>query len=98
MTYVIGIDGGGSTVRVTVVTPDLQVIGEAKGSTANPNLVGREVAKQTIQTTLREAVAAAHLTTDQIAAVGIGIAGGEASHAEAWLREVVAGVAPHAEI
>ncbi|MBA3874037.1 MAG: hypothetical protein H0X30_33305 [Anaerolineae bacterium] len=98
MTYVMGIDGGGSTVRVLVVTPDLQVIGEAKGSTSNPNLVGREVAKQTIQSTVREAVAAAHLTTDQIASVGIGIAGGEASHSEAWLREVVAGVTPHAEI
>ena len=37
MTYVIGIDGGGSTVRVSVVTPDLQTLGEAKGSTSNPN-------------------------------------------------------------
>ena len=98
MTYVIGIDGGGSTVRVSVVTPDLKVIGEAKGVTSNPNLVGRAVAMQTIQSTVREAVAAAHLTTDQIASVGIGIAGGEASHSEAWLREVVSGVTPHAEI
>jgi glucosamine kinase len=98
MTYVIGIDGGGSTVRVSVVTPDLHVIGEAKGTTSNPNLVGRSVAMQNIQSTVREAVAAAHLTTDQISAVGIGIAGGEASHSEAWLREVVAGVTPNAEI
>jgi len=98
MTYVIGIDGGGSTVRVSVVTPDLHVIGEAKGGTSNPNLVGREVAMQTIQATVREAVAAAHITTDDVASVGIGIAGGEASHSEAWLREVVAGVTPNAQI
>ena len=70
MTYVIGIDGGGSTVRVSVVTPDLLVVGEANGTTSNPNLVGRTLAMQTIQSTVREAVAAAHLTTDQIAAVG----------------------------
>ncbi len=98
MTYVIGIDGGGSTVRVSVVTPDLQVIGEAKGTTSNPNLVGRTVAMQTIQSTVREAIAAAQLTTDQIASVGIGIAGAEASHSEAWLREVVAGVTPDAAV
>ncbi len=98
MTYVIGIDGGGSTVRVSVVTPELTVVGEAKGSTSNPNLVGRDVAMKTIQSAVRDAVAAAHLTTDQIAAVGIGIAGGEASHSEAWLREVVSGVTPKAQI
>lgn len=98
MTYVIGIDGGGSTVRVAVVTPDLQVVGTANGTTANPNLVGRAVAMQTIQSTVSEAVVAAHLTPDDIAAVGIGIAGGDASHSEAWLREVVTGVAPRAEI
>ncbi len=98
MTYVIGIDGGGSTVRVSIVTPDLQIIGEATGPTSNPNLVGRAVAMQNIQSTVHDAVSSAHLTTDQIAAVGIGIAGGDASHSEAWLREVIAGVTPDAEI
>ncbi|MBI1277171.1 MAG: hypothetical protein GC179_03490 [Anaerolineaceae bacterium] len=98
MTYVVGVDGGGSTIRVSVVTPDLQVIGDANGTTANPNLVGRTVAEQTIQSTVRAAVAAAHITTDDIAAVGIGIAGADASHSRAWLREVLSGVVPHAKI
>jgi len=98
MTYVIGIDGGGSTVRVAVVTPDLHVVGESNGTTSNPNLVGRAVAMQTIQSAVREAVTAAHLITDDIAAVGIGIAGGDASHSETWLREVVAAVTPRAKV
>ncbi len=96
MTYVLGIDGGGSTVRVAVVTPELSIVGEATGTTANPNLVGRDVATQTIQTAVRDALTAARLTAGDIVAVGIGIAGADASHSEAWLCEVMAGILPNA--
>jgi N-acetylglucosamine kinase-like BadF-type ATPase len=92
--YVIGIDGGGSTVRVVVVSSDLTVCGESQGTTSNPNVVGRAMAMKTIQTAVREAVANAHLQFEQIAGVGIGIGGAEAWHSEAWVREVVAGVLP----
>lgn len=39
-----------------------------------------------------------HRSPDEIQAVGIGVAGAEAIYAEAWLREVVTGVLPHAKI
>jgi N-acetylglucosamine kinase-like BadF-type ATPase len=96
MTYVLGVDGGGSTVRVDVVTPGLQILGQSTGPTVNPNIVGRPVAAQTIQTAVNDAIAAADLQPGQITAVGIGIGGAEAWYAEAWLREVVAGVLPDA--
>lgn len=96
MTYVIGIDGGGSTVRIVVTTPDLTIVGEASGSTANPNLVGRDVASQTIESAVHAAVTAAKLTAHDIAAVGLGIAGADAAHSEAWLREVMVSALPDA--
>jgi N-acetylglucosamine kinase-like BadF-type ATPase len=98
MTYVIGIDGGGSTVRVVVTTPDLTIVGEATGTTANPNLVGRDVASQTIESAVRDALASAHLTVGDIAAVGLGIAGADAAHSEVWLREVMAAILPEVRV
>jgi N-acetylglucosamine kinase-like BadF-type ATPase len=98
MDYVLGVDGGGSTIRVDVMTPDLKVCGQSRGATVNPNIVGRPSAMQTIQTAMREAIANAGLEPGEISAVGIGIGGAEAWHAEAWLREVVAGVLPHATV
>ncbi len=98
MTYVLGIDGGGSTVRVVVVSADLVVVGESKGTTANPNLVGRPTAMKTIQMAVLDAIESAGLKPEQIAGVGMGVAGAEASHSEAWLREVAAGVVPRAVV
>jgi glucosamine kinase len=94
----MGIDGGGSTVRVAITTPDLTVRGQAAGPTANPSVVGRDAAAETIRAAMRGALADAGLRPGQIGAVGIGIAGAAASHSEAWLREVVSAVTPHARL
>ncbi len=98
MSYLVGIDGGGSTVRVVVTDSELMILGEAQGTSVNPNLVGRSVAIQTIQSAVRDAITAAHLSIMDIAAVGIGIAGADAAHSEAWLRELVAGLIPSGRI
>ncbi|MCA0452890.1 MAG: hypothetical protein LCI00_02815 [Chloroflexi bacterium] len=98
MIYLVGIDGGGSTVRVVVTGSDFTILGEATDTTANPNIVGREVALQTIQAAIQRAVAAANLTLEDISAVGIGVAGADSSHSEAWVRAVVQGVLPAAEV
>lgn len=96
--YVMGIDGGGSTIRVVITTPDLTVCGQSEGPTANPGLVGIETAARTIQDAMHAALASAALTPDQIAAVGIGVAGAAAYHSAGWLRDVVAAVTPQAQI
>ncbi len=85
-------------MRVIVASPDLKILGESKGPTVNPNLVGRPAALKTIQTGITEAVASAGLTLDIIGGVGIGVAGAEASHSEAWLREVIVGILPQAQV
>jgi N-acetylglucosamine kinase-like BadF-type ATPase len=96
--YVMGIDGGGSAIRVVITTPDLTVRGQRDGPTVNPGVVGFETAARTIRDAMRAALASADLTPNQITAVGIGIAGAAAHHSAGWLREVVAAVTPHALI
>jgi len=96
--YVMGIDGGGSTIRVVITTPNLTICGQRDGPTANPSITGRDQAAATIQHAMREALHAAHLMTDQIAAVGSGVAGAAAHHSADWLRAVVSAILPHARI
>ncbi|MBC7815235.1 MAG: hypothetical protein H7175_29020, partial [Burkholderiales bacterium] len=71
MTYVMGIDGGGSNVRVVIVSPDLATRGESKGPAANPSAIGHDTAAQNIQQAVREALTDAQLTANDIAAVGL---------------------------
>ncbi len=98
MPYVMGIDGGGSAVRVAVLAADLTICGQSTGPTTNPSVVGRDAARRTIQAAMREALGASALLPGQIAAVGIGVAGAAMTHAEDWLRAVVAEVTPQARV
>lgn len=98
MSLVMGIDGGGSTVRVVITDATLAARGQATGPTANPSAAGRARAAEVIQTAMRAALAAAGCEAEQIAAVGIGVAGAAATHAADWLRQTVAGVLPGALI
>ena len=94
----MGIDGGGSGIRIVIVTPDLAICGQSEGPTANPGIVGAETAATTIQQAMRAALDAAGLAAGQIAAVGIGIAGAAAYHSADWLHRVVAAMTPQARI
>lgn len=97
-TYLMGIDGGGSTIRVVITGPDLAIIGQSQGPTANPSIVGRDGATHTIHAAVRAALDSAALSPDQIAAVGIGVAGTAKPAFQPWLREVVQAVTPQARI
>ena len=96
--YVMGIDGGGSSVRAVIVTPDLTIWGQSEGPTANPSVVGADTAAATIQQAMRSALETAGLAADQIAAVGIGVAGAAAHHSAGWLQQVVTAITPQAQI
>ncbi|MBC7255103.1 MAG: hypothetical protein H5T66_03235, partial [Chloroflexi bacterium] len=88
------VDGGGSGLRVTLADAALTIRGEAHGPAANPSAVGRERAAALIQEAMQKALG--DVPPEQVAAVGIGIAGAAASHSAAWLVEVVRGVLPQA--
>lgn len=98
MTYVLGVDGGGSTVRAAVFDSDLAILSHFVGATVNPSLIGRDEAEARIQAALRAAIGGAGLDAGAIAAVGLGIAGAAALHSADWLRQVVAGVLPEAKV
>ena len=92
----MGIDGGGSQVRVVITTPDLTVVSSAQGGSANPNSAGRDAAAQAIQETVWTALADARLGFGEIAAVGVGIAGTVTTRD--WVRETVVAALPTAAI
>ncbi|NOG62163.1 MAG: hypothetical protein HND46_01980 [Chloroflexi bacterium] len=96
--YVMGIDGGGSNLRVVVATPDLQVVGESHAGTVNPSVIGRETAAGLIRQHMWAAITNAHLQPADIRAVCIGVAGASADHSADWLCEVVGPITPNAKI
>ncbi len=98
MTYLMGIDGGGSTIRVVVVAPDMARRAQTRGPRVNPYVIGREKSAAIIQAHMRDALAQAAISPDQITGVGVGIAGAAATQWQAWLRDVVGAVVPRAQI
>lgn len=96
MAYVMGIDGGGSTVRVVIVNSALTIIGQSQGAGANPNIIGQDAAARTIQRAITEALTDAGLSPGQVMGVGIGVAG--AAQHQPWLRRVVVEAMPYAQI
>jgi activator of 2-hydroxyglutaryl-CoA dehydratase len=94
MTIWVGIDGGGTNLRVAVVNAELVVLGEARRGTANPSTIGREAAAALVQETLAEALQQAGKSPEDVAGVGVGIAGASADHSEDWLREIIGTALP----
>jgi N-acetylglucosamine kinase-like BadF-type ATPase len=98
MTYIIGIDGGGSTIRAALLDANLTLYSQFVGETVNPSLIGREESAKRIQEAIHDVISQANLESEQIAAVGLGIAGAAKVHSESWLRQVVAEVLPRAKV
>lgn len=94
MTYFVGIDGGGSNLRVVITDAELNVISQAYRLTANPSIVGRTKSAMMIQSTIREALAYVDLHPSQITGVGIGVAGASVDYAERWLIDTVEAAIP----
>lgn len=95
---VMGIDGGGSNLRVALMDDMLTLLVQRQYGSVNPNVIGRDEAAALICEAMREVIALAGLTAVQVAGVGIGIAGAPANREAAWLRAVVAEVVPSAHI
>jgi N-acetylglucosamine kinase-like BadF-type ATPase len=97
--YFIGVDGGGSNLRVAVVSQDLTICGQSQTrASVNPNVVERETAAHSIQIAVRAALADARLPIEQISAVGVGIAGALSGDLPAWLQHTITAVVPQARV
>jgi glucosamine kinase len=95
MSYWLGIDGGGSNLRVAITADDLTLIATSYGETANPSVIGREASAARIHAAVNEALSQAGLDHDDIVGVGVGIAGASVAHSESWLREIFATILPN---
>lgn len=86
----MGIDGGGSTLRVVIADADLnrKAYIERK-ETSNPSSVGRELAAKLIASAVESALQYAYLRPDDIVAVGAGIAGADPYRTGTWLDGVL---------
>ncbi len=95
MTLYLGIDGGGSTLRVALTDADLRPLAQAEtAGSANPSLIGQDAAAILIQQMVSQLIAQAGITADAITAAGIGIAGAAVSHSAVWLRKLLMPVLP----
>ncbi len=94
MIYWLGVDGGGSNLRVAIVRSDMSPLHQIRVDGVNPNIWGREHAATRVQKTIKQALQEAEFTADQIQGVGVGIAGASGYHSEKWLRQVIAGILP----
>lgn len=90
----MGIDGGGSTLRVAIANTNLDELSALTAGAANPSIVGRGVARERIHVGIREALQLAALHHERITAVGIGIAGASDLHSRQWLIETVNSALP----
>jgi N-acetylglucosamine kinase-like BadF-type ATPase len=95
MTLYMGIDGGGSNLRVVIVDEQMQIRVTVQRGTANPRIIGQEQSAALIQDALREALAQ---VTEPVHGVGIGIAGASAVYARDWLVNVIHVVLPDVHI
>ena len=94
----MGIDGGGSKLRVAIVDANLDELSALTAGAVNPSIVGRDAARERIHEGIYQAVRLAGIRRRDIAAVGIGIAGASNFHSEGWLGETVKLALPSAHI
>lgn len=85
----MGVDGGGSLLRVVIIDDDVNIIGEYETRGGNPSAIGRQSAAALIVTAVHRAMADSKTPPDDIAAVCLGIAGAAADHARDYVRGIL---------
>jgi len=90
----LGIDGGGSKLRLVIVNTNLDELASLTAGPANPNIIGHEAARRKVRRGIVDVLDIAGLREENISAVGIGIAGASNLHSESWLVETVKPVLP----
>ena len=94
----MGIDGGGTKLRIAVTDADLRSLASIESSSANPSVIGHDRARPHIRHEISHALRQAGLQPREIAAAAVGIAGASNLHSEDWLLETVRPALPHALI
>ena len=94
----MGIDGGGSKLRIALVDANLDELSSLTAGSVNPSSIGRAAARERIQGGILAALRLANRRHENITAAGIGIAGASNLHSEEWLLETVKPVLPDSHL
>ena len=93
----IGIDGGGSTLRVGIFTENMECLHlHELAETANPSVLGFSQAEELLRSSLAQTISDAGIISSTVQYVGAGMAG--AAQNPDWLRNVLTSVLSHAQI
>jgi len=93
----IGIDGGGSTLRVGIFTENMECLHlHELAETSNPSVLGFSQAEELLRSSLTQTISDAGITSSTVQYVGAGMAG--AAQNPDWLRNVLTSVLSHAQI
>lgn len=91
----IGLDGGGSTVRLGAYTPDMnEIAAVTHNNSVNPSTIGRERAAQRIQAAVHDLITQGNLHSQTISGIGVGISGADTAHSREWLLNTLDAVLP----
>ncbi|MFN8373620.1 MAG: BadF/BadG/BcrA/BcrD ATPase family protein [Anaerolineae bacterium] len=96
MNLFMGIDGGGSALRVVLADEQMQVLTQSERGTANPSSIGKEAAANLLHTTIDETLRKADKTADDVTAAAFGVAG--TARLQTWIQEVGQGILPNSFI
>ena len=93
----IGIDGGGSTLRVGIYTENMECLHlHELAETANPSVLGYSQAEELLRSSLTQTISDAGITSSKVHYVGAGMAG--AAQNPDWLKNILSSVLSHAKI
>ena len=93
----IGIDGGGSTLRVGIYTENMECLHlHELAETSNPSVLGYSQAEELLRSSLTQTISDAGITSSKVHYVGAGMAG--AAQNPDWLRNVLTSILSHAKI
>lgn len=95
----MGIDGGGTGVRVVLAGADLAVLGQGEAGGVNPNVQTPAVAENHLRTAIQQAITTAHIDPAHITTVTVGIAGTSYNDSSGdWLRRALNNIVPQAQV
>ena len=89
MTFILGVDGGGTKTDAMIVTLDGEIAGFGTAGTSNWEMVGVEQTRQAVGTAMRAALSEARIKKEEISAAALGLAGLDWPSDEKRLAELV---------
>jgi glucosamine kinase len=95
----MGIDGGGTGVRVVVADADLVVLGQGEAGGVNSNVQPAAVAEGHLRTAIQQAITTARINPAHITTVTLGIAGTSYNDSSGdWMRRALTDLLPQARV